>query len=79
MEMKHPKISVVMPVYNGEKYLKGAIDSILKQDLDDFEFIIINDGSNDSTAEILENYQRIDNRIHVITNYQNVGASFSRN
>lgn len=77
--MKHPKISVVMPVYNGEKYLKGAIDSILKQDLDDFEFIIINDGSNDSTAEILENYQRIDNRIHVITNYQNVGASFSRN
>ncbi len=42
--MKAPKVSVIMPVYNGEKYLKEAIESILSQDFIDFEFIIINDG-----------------------------------
>ena len=44
-----PKISVIMPVYNGEKYLREAIDSILNQTFSDFEFIIINDDSKDST------------------------------
>ena len=45
--MKDPMISVVMPVYNGEKYLNEAIDSILQQTYTDFEFIIINDGSTE--------------------------------
>lgn len=47
------KVSVVMPVYNGEKYLKEAIDSILNQTYTDFEFIIINDGSQDKTKDII--------------------------
>ena len=59
-----PKISVIMPVYNGEKYLKEAVDSILGQTLVDFEFIIINDGSTDGTDEMLSSYN--DPRITVI-------------
>lgn len=51
-----PKISVVLPVYNGEKYLKESIDSILNQTFSDFEFIIVNDGSTDKTEEIIESY-----------------------
>ena len=46
-------ISVVMPVYNGEKYLREAIDSILNQTRADFEFIILNDASTDETEEII--------------------------
>ena len=48
-------ISVVMSVFNGEKYLSRALDSILSQSHTNFEFIVINDGSNDGTFEILEN------------------------
>jgi len=47
-----PELSVLMSVYNGEKYLQDAVDSILKQTFNDFEFIIINDGSTDRTREI---------------------------
>ena len=46
--VKEPKISVIMSVYNGEKYLREAIESILSQTFTDFEFIIVNDGSTDS-------------------------------
>ena len=48
-----PLLSVVMPVYNGEKYLNKAIDSILNQTFREFEFIIINDGSTDIRKELL--------------------------
>jgi glycosyltransferase involved in cell wall biosynthesis len=51
-----PLVSVVMPVYNGEKYLRQAVDSILSQTFQDFEFIIVDDGSKDKTAEILYEY-----------------------
>ena len=54
-------ISVLMPVYNCEKYLREAIDSILNQTFKDFEFIIINDGSNDNSESIILEYN--DNRI----------------
>lgn len=54
-----------MSVYNGEKYLKEAIESILDQTFRDFEFIIVNDGSTDGTSDILAHYQQIDNRIRV--------------
>ena len=60
-----PLVSVVMSVYNGEKYLTEAIESILSQTFHDFEFIIINDGSIDNTAAILERYARGDSRIHI--------------
>lgn len=58
---KKPLILVLMPVYNTEKYLKEAIDSILGQTFSDFEFIIVNDGSTDSSREIILGYK--DSRI----------------
>jgi glycosyltransferase involved in cell wall biosynthesis len=62
-----PLVSVVMPVYNGERYLEAAIQSILNQSFTDFEFIIINDGSVDNTRIILQKYEHIDERIRVYT------------
>jgi len=72
-----PKVTVLMSVYNGEKYLREAIDSILNQTFKKFEFLIINDGSTDKTAEILQSYQ--DLRIRVINNEKNIGLTKSLN
>lgn len=74
-----PLISVVMAVYNGEKYLKEAIDSILKQSYKKFEFIIINDGSTDNSYNILKEYKEIDDRIILIENIENKGLIYSLN
>jgi glycosyltransferase involved in cell wall biosynthesis len=65
-----PLVSVLMPVYNGEQYLRPAIDSILEQTFTDFEFIIINDGSTDSTEQIILSYS--DQRIRYIRNEKNL-------
>jgi len=62
-----PLISVIMPVYNAEKYLDEAIQSILNQTYKDFEFIIINDGSKDKSLEIIEKYKNEDERILLIS------------
>jgi glycosyltransferase involved in cell wall biosynthesis len=62
---RSPRVSVLMSVYNGEKYLVEAVDSILGQTFRDFEFIIVNDGSTDKTADILAHYQNMDKRIRV--------------
>lgn len=70
IEKKTPLISVIMPVYNGERFLRQAIDSILNQTLNDFELIIINDGSTDSTEDIILSYQ--DKRIRYIKNEKNL-------
>ena len=51
-----PKVTVLMSVYDGEKYLREAVNSILSQTFKDFEFLIINDGSTDRTTEILQSY-----------------------
>jgi glycosyltransferase involved in cell wall biosynthesis len=66
-----PKVSVVMPAYNAEKYISEAIESILNQTFTDFEFIIINDGSTDKTKEIINSYT--DYRIHYLENESNLG------
>lgn len=66
-----PKVSVLMPVYNAEKYLVQAVDSILNQTFRDWELIIINDGSTDSSRQLLERID--DNRIIIIDNEQNLG------
>jgi glycosyltransferase involved in cell wall biosynthesis len=62
----HPKVSVLMPVYNAERYLKQAIDSILDQTFTDFELIAINDGSTDKSGQILDYYKDIDGRVIVV-------------
>jgi glycosyltransferase involved in cell wall biosynthesis len=74
-----PKISVVMPVYNAEKYLDESIQSILNQSFVDFEFIIINDGSKDNTKNIIERYKKKDKRIILINNVKNLGLQISLN
>ncbi len=71
------KISVLMPVYNAEKYLKGAIDSILSQTYSDFEFVIVDDCSSDSSSEIVESYN--DDRIVFLKNEQNSGVAVTLN
>lgn len=68
-----PKVSVLMPAYNSEKYVGAAIESILNQTFADFEFIIINDGSTDGTPEIINKYARADKRIRFIDNKKNQG------
>jgi len=62
-----PAVSVIMTVYNGEQYLAQAIDSIRRQSLSDFEFVIVDDGSEDRTPEILVESQVADPRIRVIS------------
>lgn len=66
-----PKISVIMPVYNSEKYLREAIDSVLSQKFSDFEFIIVDDASTDKSLEIIESYS--DPRIIILQNNMNLG------
>jgi len=70
MSLENPKVTVLMPVYNGEQYLREAIESILTQSFTDFEFLIINDGSTDSSVEIIESYD--DPRIRLIHNEANL-------
>jgi glycosyltransferase involved in cell wall biosynthesis len=66
-----PILTVLMPVYNGERYLHQSIESILSQTYSDFEFLIVDDGSTDSTPAILDEYAKKDERIRVITNVAN--------
>ncbi len=73
-----PKVSVIIPVYNVEKYLQQCLDSIINQTLADIEIICINDGSTDSSLAILEEYAKKDARIKVI-NSENKGSSAARN
>jgi glycosyltransferase involved in cell wall biosynthesis len=77
MPVKNPEVSVVMPVFNGEKYLKEAIDSVLTQSFPELELIIINDGSTDNSLQVISSYS--DARIRVITNEVNHGIAYSRN
>ena len=70
-----PKLSVIVAVYNAEKYLKQCLDSIVNQTLKDIEIICINDGSQDNSREIIQNYAARDSRIKLYTheNFQNKG------
>ena len=71
MRMLNPKVSIVLPVYNGEKYLKQSIDSILNQTYDNLELIIVNDCSTDSSEDIIRRYLERDNRIIYVMNSVN--------
>lgn len=72
------KVSIVMPVYNGEDYLKESLDSVLRQTLQEWELLCVDDGSADKSLEILKQYQSKDNRIRVYSQ-PNQGAGVARN
>ena len=72
-----PKITVLMPLFNGERFVREAIESILNQTFTDFEFLIIDDGSTDGSVEIFASYD--DPRIRLITNGENLGVTASLN
>ncbi len=73
-----PKVSIIIPIYNAEKHLKRCIDSVLKQDYEDFELFLIDDGSKDASGEICDEYAKADERVRVI-HKENSGVSDSRN
>lgn len=75
---EEPKVSVVMPVYNGQQYLHEAVDGILAQTLVDFELICVNDGSTDESADILDGYVKQDARVRVL-HEDNHGVAAARN
>ncbi|MDO4501592.1 MAG: glycosyltransferase [Coriobacteriia bacterium] len=73
-----PQVSVVMPAYNTSAYLRKCLDSVLAQTLDDFELIVVDDGSTDSTVDIVREYAARDGRIRLVQQ-QNQGAGVARN
>lgn len=76
--IKMPKVSIIIPVYNVEKYLKQCMDSVINQTLKDIEIICVDDGSTDNCSKILDEYAKQDNRIKVIHKY-NSGYGNSMN
>lgn len=76
--MNNPIISIIVPVYNVEQYLPQCIDSIRSQSMSDFELLLVDDGSTDTSGKICDDYASKDNRIRVI-HIPNSGVSFARN
>ncbi len=72
------KLSVIVPVYNVEKYLPRCLDSLINQTLNEIEIICVNDGSTDKSLKVLERYAKNDSRI-IIVNQKNKGMGFARN
>lgn len=79
MTKRHPRISIGLPVYNGDNYLEAALGSIVDQTLGDFELIISDNASTDRTAEICQTYAAQDRRIRYYRNEQNLGAMWNFN
>lgn len=77
-QLKPGKVTVIMPVYNTEKYIAQTLTSLIKQSYDNFELICVNDGSTDKTLDILNTYAKRDKRIRVISQ-ANSGAAAARN
>ena len=73
-----PMVSIVVPIYNAEQYLRRCVDSILNQEYTDFELLLVNDGSTDASGDICEEYGDRDPRVIVIQK-ENTGVSDSRN
>lgn len=73
------KVSIVMPVYNVEKYIERAIKSVLNQSYVDLEFIIVNDRTRDNSMEIAYKYAEIDKRIKIVNKEKNEGLGYARN
>ena len=71
-------VSIILPVFNAERFLPQCLDSILRQTYQDWEMIAVDDGSKDGSMEILKSYEKRDNRIHIISK-KNEGVSIARN
>ncbi|MEJ2704778.1 MAG: glycosyltransferase family 2 protein, partial [Sedimentisphaerales bacterium] len=76
---RKPKASVLMPVYNTVLFLEEAVESILTQSFEDYEFVIVDDGSNDGSEKILAAFARKDARVRIIRNDKNMGIVYSLN
>ena len=76
--METKKISVIVPVYNAEKYIEKTIQSLIEQTFKEIEIILVNDGSKDKSKQICENYAERDKRI-VVLNKENGGLADARN
>lgn len=76
--MQNKMVSVILPVFNAEKFLAQCLDSILSQTYQEWELIAVDDGSKDGSIEILKSYEKRDNRIHIISK-ENEGVSIARN
>ena len=74
----NPTVSIIVPIYNAEKYLNRCVDSILNQEYTDFELILVNDGSKDASPQICDEYAKEDARVRVI-HKENTGVSDTRN
>lgn len=79
MKQKLPLISIILPVYNGEKFLANAINSCLAQTYSNFELIIVNDCSTDNTLQIIQDFQILDTRLKLINNTENLKLPKSLN
>ena len=77
MSVHHPKVSVLIPVYNRERYVGAAVDSILAQSLSDYEILLIDDGSTDRSLDVMQAYT--DPRVRVVCNERNLGIPRTRN
>ncbi len=73
-----PAVSVIMPIYNAERFLRGTLKSILSQTLQNIEVICVDDGSSDDSGDILEEFAKLDERVHTV-HTQNRGAGAARN
>ena len=74
-----PKISIITPAYNCEKYLEQSVDSVLSQTWQDWELLIIDDCSKDNTYALMQKLAKKDERIRILQNPQNSGAAATRN
>ena len=79
MQKQTPLISVIMPLYNAERFVGESIENVLRQTVGDFELIVIDDASTDASAEIARAYAAKDNRIVLMHNELNSGAARTRN
>ena len=75
---KIPKISVIIPVYNCQKSIELSLTSVLNQNMNDFEIILVNDNSHDNSSKIINEMKIYDNRIRLINNHKNMGTLYSR-
>ncbi len=77
-DMEEPFFSIMMPAYNAQKYIRLALDSISQQSFADYEVIVVDDGSSDATAAIVQEYAATDSRIKFFQNETNVGCNATR-